>query len=66
MIVRATDFAGLSVEVISNEFIVDDTPPVSGWISIDHPPPRNFDVNQVTSRYIFVLYTILTSIFKGF
>ena len=51
VIVRATDFVGLNVKESSNEFMVDETPPVSGWISIVSPSPTDFDVTQITSTW---------------
>jgi hypothetical protein len=42
----------LTVEATSNEFIVDETPPVSGWVSIVSSLATDFDVKQITSRYV--------------
>ena len=50
MVVRATDFVGLKVEETSKEFIVDETPPVSGRVSTVFPSPTDFKVTQITSR----------------
>jgi hypothetical protein len=52
VVVRATDFVGISIEETSNEFIMDETPPVSGWVSIVSPSPTHFEVTQITSRYV--------------
>ena len=52
-IVRATDFVGLSSEAMSNEFIVDGTPPESGWASIVSPSPTDFNMKKITSRYVY-------------
>ena len=53
MIIRATDFVGLTVEATSNEFIVDETPPISGWVSIVSSSATDFDVKQIISRYVY-------------
>lgn len=50
-VVRAKDFVGLTVEATSNEFIVDDTPPIAGWVSIVIPPTANNNMTQIASRY---------------
>ena len=50
VIVRATDFVDLDVEATSNEFILDETPPVAGVLTID-PLPQSFNMMQVTTRY---------------
>ena len=51
VVVHATDFVGLIVEETSNEFIVDETAPIPGWVSIVSPSPKDFNMTQVTSRY---------------
>ncbi len=33
---------------------MDETPPVSGWVSIASPSSTDFDVTQITSRYIYI------------
>jgi hypothetical protein len=43
----------LSVEKTSNEFIVDETPPFSGWVSIVSPSATDFNVTKITSRYTY-------------
>ena len=53
VIIRATDFVGLTVEATSNEFIVDETPPISGWVSIISSSATDFDVKQIISRYVY-------------
>ena len=47
VIVRATDFVDLDVEATSNEFIVDETPPVAGVLTIE-----GFNMTQVATRYV--------------
>ena len=52
VLVRAMDFVGLSVEAASNEFIVDDTPPVDGWVAIDSPLAKGFALKRISVRYL--------------
>lgn len=46
VLVQATDFVGLSVEAASNELIVDETPPVHGWVTIDRHSAK-----EISLRY---------------
>ena len=52
VMVRAIDFVGLSVEATSNEFTIDDTPPVPGWVSIVSTA-ADFNMNQITTRFVY-------------
>ena len=56
VLVRATDFVGLSIEAVSNDFIVDETPPVDGWVTIDAPSAKDFLLNQISSRYLCITF----------
>jgi hypothetical protein len=52
VMVRAIDFVGLSVEATSNEFTIDDTPPVPGWVSIVSTA-ADFNMSQITTRFVY-------------
>ena len=52
IIVRATNMVGLRQQATSDGFTVDATIPVSGRVVIVNPSPSNFDIHQITARYV--------------
>ena len=52
IIVRAINMVGLSQLGMSDGFTVDATAPSSGRVIIVSPSPSNFDIQQISVRYV--------------
>ena len=52
IIVRAINMVDLWKDATSDGFIVDTTAPVPGRVTIVIPSPSNFDIDQITVRYL--------------
>ena len=52
IVVRVINMVGLSQEGTSDGFTVDATAPSSGRVTIVSPSSSNFDIHQITTRYI--------------
>ena len=42
------------MEATSNEFIVDETPPVAGWVTIASSSPTDSNTTQIAARYEYL------------